>query len=282
MQPPCQFILRSSPAEFQHRQWFCVWFSLFFLNPEGQHPPEVQHWWNRGGSQESCHRSDLAQLYSGISFTSCLGFFFYYNLQIGIIILYSKSPFFETVDVKQLDRCRGWNFTHTFQLDNRNRKTTNCLWCPQMSQLYFEVTPQLPCYSQDPDRQQSHRCSKSLTQLLTCVLSLLLFVPKSWPVAGAWDFFASCHVHDVGSGPLIRTVIASSPGDKIVFEKHSVIHSGQEGETQWRYINRILKLHFFLLRAGFCVFRNPLVSPNSQIKCWISSNSLNSLTEQNL
>lgn len=51
-----------------------------------------------------CHRHDFTQLYSGTSFTSCLGFFlyqFYYNPQIGTIISYSKSLLSEAVDVKQ-------------------------------------------------------------------------------------------------------------------------------------------------------------------------------------
>lgn len=237
MRPPCQFILRSSPAEFQHRQWFCVWFSLFLLNPEGQHPPEVQRCWHRGGSQESCHRSDLTQLYSGISLTSCPGFFlyqFYYNPQIGIIISYSKSLFSEAVDAKQLDSCRGWNFTHNFQLDNTIKEQRiahdahKCYNYILKSHPRFLVIHKILIGS-------THIVAQSPWLGSLHMVSLLLFVPKSWPIAGAWDFFASCHVHGVGSGPLIRTIIVSSPGDKIVFEKYSVIHSGQEGEIQWRF-----------------------------------------------
>lgn len=75
-------------------------------------------------------------------------------------------------------------------------------------------------------------------QFLPYMLSLLPFLLKSLPVAGAWDSFASCPVYCVGflvgtgSGPLIKIVKASFLGDKIMFEKYSVVHWGQEGKMK--------------------------------------------------
>lgn len=54
-----------------------------------------------------------------------------------------------------------------------------------------------------------------------------------------------------GSGPLIRIVKASFLGDKIMFEKYSVVHWGQEGKMKEGHLNRTVKPLFFFLKWDF-------------------------------